>query len=454
MNNKKRADRILAVLFFSFLTVTFIRKFILDNFLIELVSFTIEAALVGGIADWFAVTALFRKPLGFSWHTAVIPKNRNKVIESIINVVEKELLSAEVIKEKIGKLNIVDSAILYVEKRNIKAMIVKITRRYGHSLLKRLDKEKLSQYLESFVKRNIAKADLAQEIKNFFKHFSDSEEYNKLIASIQDELIAIIKKDSTKDELANIINNEIRNTINAATGFKRIMLEMALSVAEGTNSMNIPDAASSLQAELIEVLSGLKDESNPLHMRLKAMTDEMLLKVSSDQEVISSLEEWKLVIAERIELKPEFEKYIGSFITELEALLYELEDQSAEKLVTETDTTAIRIVNWVLMQSERYWIYFKENDRQKALLETFIKEKIYQIINAEHHLLGRMVRVVLDNFTDEALNEFIERKAGNDLHWIRINGCIVGAVSGFFFYLFVNLFYEPVIVLVIQRLFS
>ena len=35
-----------------------------------------DAALVGGIADWFAVTALFKKPLGFPWHTALLPRRR------------------------------------------------------------------------------------------------------------------------------------------------------------------------------------------------------------------------------------------------------------------------------------------------------------------------------------------------------------------------------------------
>lgn len=44
-----------------------------------------EAALVGGMADWYAVTALFRHPLNLSWipHTAIIPQNREKIIAGI-----------------------------------------------------------------------------------------------------------------------------------------------------------------------------------------------------------------------------------------------------------------------------------------------------------------------------------------------------------------------------------
>lgn len=57
-----------------------------------------EAAMVGGLADWFAVTALFRRPLGPPIpHTAIIPARRAKIIEDILSMVEEEWLSPDVI---------------------------------------------------------------------------------------------------------------------------------------------------------------------------------------------------------------------------------------------------------------------------------------------------------------------------------------------------------------------
>src|SRR6187402_1285715 len=53
-----------------------------------------EAAVIGGLADWFAVTALFRHPLGIPIpHTAIIPARRAKMIESIVHMVEEDWLS-------------------------------------------------------------------------------------------------------------------------------------------------------------------------------------------------------------------------------------------------------------------------------------------------------------------------------------------------------------------------
>src|SRR5499426_1288211 len=64
-----------------------------------------EAATVGGLADWFAVTALFRHPLGIPIpHTAIIPTRRAKIIEGIVTMVEEDWLSPEVIGARLERV--------------------------------------------------------------------------------------------------------------------------------------------------------------------------------------------------------------------------------------------------------------------------------------------------------------------------------------------------------------
>ena len=52
-------------------------------------------ALIGSVADWFAVTALFRKPLGFPYHTALIPRNKDRLINGVIKLVETKMLTKD-----------------------------------------------------------------------------------------------------------------------------------------------------------------------------------------------------------------------------------------------------------------------------------------------------------------------------------------------------------------------
>src|SRR6185369_4106092 len=71
---------------------------------IELIAAGFEAAVVGGLADWFAVTALFRHPMGIPIpHTAIIPARRQKIVEGIVSMIEDEWLSPEVIGARLQR---------------------------------------------------------------------------------------------------------------------------------------------------------------------------------------------------------------------------------------------------------------------------------------------------------------------------------------------------------------
>ena len=66
-----------------------------------------EAGVIGGLADWFAVTALFRHPLGIPIpHTALLPRNRKKMSEGIVRVVQDRLLAKESIIEKLSQVEL------------------------------------------------------------------------------------------------------------------------------------------------------------------------------------------------------------------------------------------------------------------------------------------------------------------------------------------------------------
>src|SRR6185295_19013585 len=72
------------------------------GFWILLVRATVEAALVGGLADWFAVTALFRQPLGLPIpHTAIVPKSKDRIAEGLAMFIEHNFLTAELIRAKL-----------------------------------------------------------------------------------------------------------------------------------------------------------------------------------------------------------------------------------------------------------------------------------------------------------------------------------------------------------------
>ena len=77
--------------------------------LMSLLRATAEAGMVGGIADWFAVTALFRHPMGIPIpHTAIIPARKDKVGQSLGNFVQRHFLTRDVIAGKLATVRIAE----------------------------------------------------------------------------------------------------------------------------------------------------------------------------------------------------------------------------------------------------------------------------------------------------------------------------------------------------------
>ena len=65
-----------------------------------------EAAMVGGLADWFAVTALFRHPLGIPIpHTAIIPENKDRIADTMADFLRSNFLTAQVVARRMGAMN-------------------------------------------------------------------------------------------------------------------------------------------------------------------------------------------------------------------------------------------------------------------------------------------------------------------------------------------------------------
>ena len=75
-----------------------------------LLSFS-EAAMVGGLADWFAVTALFRRPLGLPIpHTAIVPANKDRIADSMAGFIRDNFLTPQVVARRMIAMNLAAAA--------------------------------------------------------------------------------------------------------------------------------------------------------------------------------------------------------------------------------------------------------------------------------------------------------------------------------------------------------
>ncbi|WPC42605.1 DUF445 domain-containing protein [Clostridium sp. JS66] len=454
MRNKKIADRLLFILLIAFITVVFIKAYFHKSFFTEMLGFVIEAALIGGIADWFAITALYEKPLGFPWHTAIIPKNRDKVINSIAYMVENELLNERTLKSRIKKIKIIDTLIEYID-RNAKqgGYIFEFLEKYTTKFLEDIDKDKIARYIEDNLKSNLKEVDLSIYLSKILIFAVKSSDCEKLFVDVLEKIIAKAKEDNTRNEIYNMINELIKKNIDNKKGIQRMLMQVAVTLAEETDSVNTLDAAYSIQKQILEVLLELKDINNPIHIEMINKIEEVIEKLHTDEKVISSVEKWKLDTIEKIIIRNELGNVIENTIMALRYAIKKESVQVDELLSKNTNVENFQlysnsmqpVINWLKEQISSYWENFKNDSKAKRSIEIYIKGFIYKIIKSEHHFIGIIVNKTLSNLTDDSLNDFIQKKAGNELHWIRINGCIVGAVFGLIVFLFMNGVYMPII---------
>ena len=419
MKYNKFANIALGISLVIFILAVILKYYLGDLFIVRLLFSVTEAALVGGIADWFAVTALFRKPLGFPWHTAIIPSNREKVIASVVGMIENDLLSVASIKSRLEKVHIVNFIIDWAEIQGSQ-YFVNILGKFAQQIIDRIDPAKAARYIEKIIKDNAGKVRITPLLKKFAAWAIENGEDEKWLSILLDEMIEVVEKPATMDKIRDILE-EIKDEKTKGRLMKTIG-----KIAEITNTVNLEDAAKALHIELLEVLNDLKNPEHPLRVRLKTMLYDITVKLDTEPSWSIAIEAWKRVIIERIKLSEPLEILMNSAIK-----------------------TASH-VEWITSQLSIYWNHFKQDRKMKHRVEKYIKKMVFQIIETEHNLIGNIVKETLGALTNEDLNRFIEDKAGNDLQWIRVNGSVVGSLVGLIIFLFVNLFYDPIVVPVIK----
>ena len=454
MRNKKIANILLIGLLLLFIIVEIIKVNFYDSYYMEMLGFVIEAALVGGIADWFAITALFKKPLGFPWHTAIIPRNREKVIEAVANTVENELLSPKILRSKIEEINIIEGLIQFIDNNpKSQRYIFVLIEKYGTKILKNLKVEQISAFVENSLKENLKKIDISQYCGKLLNFAIKNEECEKLFEKVIDELIVKAKGENTKLEINKLLNGVIEDNLSKVKGLKRMLMEVALDIAKGTNSINILEVSTSMQQQIVEILIRLKVEEDPLHIEIVEKLENMALKLQTDKELMENVEKWKSETIEKISIEKEINEVIKNV---LEALKYSIKVENLQEDVSITECKSeknlqvytnniLPAIQWLKHKLYDNWMDFKADSNTKKVLENYVKDVIYKIIKVEHGFIGVVVNKVLNGMTDDSLNEFIELKAGNSLHWIRINGCMIGAIFGLIVFLFMNEVYMPII---------
>lgn len=367
-----------------------------------------EAGLVGGLADWFAVTALFRHPLGIPIpHTSLLLKNKSRIVESLVSAMETQLLNKESIIRQLRKLNLIHSA----SRMLTRLMARKRTRLqvldYAAEAIAKLPLDKAVEPVweaaENYI-RGMDAAGLAD--RALTKVLNDSYEI-KLFDYALGEARAWAARPETKDTMGTLAMEQLSNAkVGGFTGF-------AFQAFAGM--VNEDKLGSMIQTMLVAGIDSLLD---PYGEQRLAILREVRVKLF---EAVGDEEKLEYVRGQVLEVL--HEEATAAFIREnLEKLrefaLAKTEEERANggRIVFRLYAAAVR---GIASDPERIEMW-----------EEKTRGAIVQLAESNHYRIGQLVRDNVDRMDDAQLVEMLEDKIGKDLQWIRVNGAVCGFLVG------------------------
>ena len=358
--------------------------------------FCMEAALVGGIADWFAVTALFEKPLGFPYHTAILPRRRQQFMDATGEMLKKEFFSQ---KKLLSKAKGMDFGAIIAAKLAEEAVQDKLA-------------EMIFDRTDSFFK---SKADvLAGEIYEKIQKYPADSLIEELGRSLEDSPRAqAALREAACRLYSRAESNEFKSYVIAELeAFKEkklsgLVARMLAGLAQSMNILNIPEAAGLVQRHILQLL-------------------EELMVAGSDRQriVLAAFADSLKIFKENLEIKQELEALKKNLLSERTIRMCIASLSIQENRVDEDTRLLIRqaIAHWAALLSE--------SEPLKLEVSRLCYDVAARGLLQAQDMLGNIVREVLATMTDKQVNSLVYDKVETDLLWIRMNGSIVGASIG------------------------
>jgi uncharacterized membrane-anchored protein YjiN (DUF445 family) len=361
---------------------------------------TAEAAMVGGLADWFAVTAIFRHPLGIPIpHTAIVPTRKDRVGRTLGAFVQRNFLTAEVIEARLRNLRIGERVGAWIAKPENARTIARQTAAALSAGAQVLKDEDVQTLIDNSIEERIRKTRIAPIAGRLLSVVTEGNRHQELL----DEAIVLVAR--TVEENRDLIR-------------ERVERESPWWVPTAVDEKIYRKIVTSIERTLVEI------RDNPQHP-LRERFDQAL------RAFIDDLQHSPQTAARAEALKGEF--LDTEAVRRFSASLW-VDAKAALLRFAEHPDAAAREGGTI----ERALTSFGET----VLADPVLVRKVDDfVVDIAVFLVGRYQADVADliahtvqNWDAEVTTKRIELAVGRDLQFIRINGTLVGALAGLIIY--------------------
>ncbi|WP_198017955.1 DUF445 domain-containing protein [Burkholderia sp. WSM2230] len=354
-----------------------------------------EAGMAGGVADWFAVTALFRRPLGLPLpHTAIIPRKKHRIAENLGRFFELNFLSDDVVAAKLAGIDLAGPLSRWVSEPQQIEQIADYLTALVPGKVDALDAQALDRLVRDAISARVREIDVASIAADVLPQLTQSIDYDTIIVAALDELNLLIE--DNKDV--------IRGRVRSETGW--ILQRMSVDA-------KVADAIVKVLGDALDEIRATPD--HPWRRRLSMLAHEQLLALS---ESPTYLAKW-VALRDGMLQSDAFSERIGGMRRDLVESL-RADARSPDSLVRTTLRATI----------EQLAGDASKDELLRARLNACAREAILDMMPALRHELGELIADTVSRWDAATATAKIELEIGRDLQFVRINGTLIGGLVG------------------------
>ena len=349
-----------------------------------------EAALVGGLADWFAVTALFRHPLGLPIpHTAIVPANKDRIGEGLARFLDRNFLTGDLLIPELRALRIADRLAAWLaDRRNASALVGEIGKALPF-VLRAVDDSQIKAFLGRALGAQLRSASLGPLAAQIVRVLTAAGYHEAVLDSALDYARDFLTRN--EEQLLEAVTERRRRWIPRA-----INREIARAMLRGAG----------------ELIDDLREPDGAARQGLLAAIDELAEELATSPEQPGGRE------GGRVLRQPELQAWIAASW-----------DKGRDLALADLAAPSSRVRRALALALASVGDTLRADPGMRERLDAALEAILAEALPWRGELI-RFVAEVVRKWEPRAFSDRIEAAVGADLQYIRMNGTIVGGLVG------------------------
>jgi uncharacterized membrane-anchored protein YjiN (DUF445 family) len=360
---------------------------------------TMEAAMVGGLADWFAVTALFRHPMGIPIpHTAIVPSKKDRVGRTLGAFVQRNFLSRDVIEMRLRSLHIGKRLAEWLaDPANART----ISRNAATAM------SSAAQMMKDEDVQAVIDRSLADRVRNM------------RLAPLLGRVLGVMTEDDRHQEVLDEVIQLAASTVNENADVIRTRIEQETPwwVPSSVDNKIFKRVLGAIQRLLSELST---DQKHPLRQRFDTSLRNVIERLNSSPEFAARVEGWK-------------EEFLDNDAARhFSAEMWQEGKAALARYAANPDSAPPSVMEDALTAFGRKAL---EDPELLAKLDELVVDVAVYLVARYQDEVADLIASTVAAWDPNITSQRVELAIGRDLQFIRINGTVVGGLAGMLIYL-------------------